>query len=72
MDFVTYFLRSCQLFDSIWVIVERMTKSPHFLPVSSNFSFKDYAMLFIEKIVKLHVTLVFVISDQGNQFSSHF
>ncbi|KAF3614991.1 putative beta-1,4-xylosyltransferase IRX10L-like [Capsicum annuum] len=45
---------SKNLCDSIWGIVDRMTKSAHFLPVRTNFSAKDYAKLFLQEVVKLH------------------
>lgn len=57
MDFVTGLPRSLYKFDSIWVIVDKMTKSTHFLPVRTNYSVKDYAKIFIEEIVKLHGAL---------------
>ena len=72
MDFVTGLPRSFKGFDSIWVIVDRMTKSAHFLPVKTTFSAARYAQLYVDEIVKLHGILVFIISDCGPQFTSHF
>ena len=58
--------------DSIWVIVDRMTKSAHFLPVKVSYSAEDYAKLYIKEIVKLHGAPLSIISDRGAQFTSHF
>ncbi|KAF3660660.1 putative CST complex subunit CTC1-like [Capsicum annuum] len=46
--------RSRSQYNLIWVIMDRMTKSAHFLPVTTNYSGEDYAKLFIQRIVKLH------------------
>ena len=43
MDFVTGLPRTPKGFDSIWVIVDRLTKSAHFLPMKTNFGFVQYA-----------------------------
>ena len=72
MDFITGLPRSRNQYDSIWVIVDRLTKSTHFLPVRSNYSGDDYAKLFIVQIVRLHGAPVSIISDQGTHFSSQF
>lgn len=54
MEFVTGLLQSRIQFDLFRVIVDRMTKSAHFLSVRTNYSVEDYAKLFIKEIVKLH------------------
>ncbi|KAF3628364.1 putative PP2A regulatory subunit TAP46-like [Capsicum annuum] len=64
MDFVTGLLRSYSQFDSIWVIMDRMTKSAHFLLVRTNYSGEDYTKLFIREIIKLHGAPVSIISDR--------
>ena len=43
MDFITGLLRTIKGFDSVWVIVDRMTKSAHFLPIKITFSVSQYA-----------------------------
>ena len=45
MDFITYLSRSQNQYDLVWVIVDRMTKSAHFLTVRNTFSVEDYAKL---------------------------
>ena len=72
MDFVVGLPRTRRQHDSIWVIVDRLTKSAHFLPVKVSYSAEDYAKLYIKEIVKLHGAPLSIISDRGAQFTSHF
>jgi len=72
MDFIMGLPRSNRKFDSIWVIVDRLTKSAHFLPVRSTYTAEDYAKLYIKEIVRLHGVPVSIISDRGAQFIAHF
>ncbi|WMV50283.1 hypothetical protein MTR67_043668 [Solanum verrucosum] len=65
MDFVVGLPRTRKRHDSIWVIIDRMTKSAHFLPVKFSFSAEDYAKLHIEEIVKLHGVPLSIILDRG-------
>jgi len=50
MDFIKGFPRTRHQFDLIWVIVDRMTKLTHFIPVKTSFSAKEYAKLYIWKL----------------------
>ncbi|WMV24893.1 hypothetical protein MTR67_018278 [Solanum verrucosum] len=50
MDFIIRLPRSCHKFDSIWVIVDKLTKSAHFLPVRATFTAEDYAWFYIREI----------------------
>uniref|UniRef100_A0A1U7VP16 Uncharacterized protein LOC104220466 n=1 Tax=Nicotiana sylvestris TaxID=4096 RepID=A0A1U7VP16_NICSY len=59
-------------FDSIWVIMDRLTKSAHFLLIKSTDTAELYAQLYIREIVRLHGTLVSIISDRGAQFTNNF
>ena len=60
----------CHKFYPVRVIVERLTKSAHFLPVRANFMAQDYAGLYIRDIVRLHsVPLSIIISNRGAQFN---
>src|SRR5688572_30381325 len=54
VDFVVGLPKFKRHYDSIWVIVDRMTKSAHFLPVKTSYSAEDYAKLYIREMVKLH------------------
>jgi len=58
--------------DSIWVILDRMTKAAHFLPVKTTFLAEDYAKLYIQEVVRLHKVSVSIISDRGAQFTTQF
>jgi hypothetical protein len=59
-------------FDSIWVIVDRLTKSAHFIPVNTNYKVKKYAEIYIAHMLCLHRVLKMIISDRGSQFVAHF
>jgi hypothetical protein len=72
MDFVTGLPRTSRGFDSAWVIVDRLTKSAHFLPVKTTYSAAQYAKLYVERIVSLHGVPLSIISDRGPQFTAHF
>ena len=72
MDFVGGLPRTQKGHDSIWVIVDRLTKSAHFLPVKSTYKASQYAELFIAEIVKLHGVPVNIVSDRDPIFTSRF
>ncbi|KAH0720379.1 hypothetical protein KY285_005181 [Solanum tuberosum] len=72
MDFITCLPRSRRQHDSIWVIVDRMTKSSHFLPVKTTHSVEDYAKLYLQEVVRLHGVSVSIILDRGAQFTAQF
>lgn len=54
------------------MIVDRLTKSAHFLPVQTRYTYKDYAELYLSRIVCLHGVPKTIVSDRGTQFTSHF
>ncbi|XP_070007110.1 uncharacterized protein [Nicotiana sylvestris] len=66
------FPRTPRKFNSIWVIVDRLTKSAHFLPMTSTDMAEQYAQSYIKEIVRLHGTPVSIISDRGAQFTTNF
>ena len=70
MDFVVGLPRTRKQHDSIWVIVDRITKSAHFLPVKVTYSVDDYAKLYIKEIVKLQGAPLSIIFYRGTQFTS--
>ncbi|GAU10196.1 hypothetical protein TSUD_418680, partial [Trifolium subterraneum] len=72
MDFVTGLPRNQKGEDSIWVIVDRLTKSAHFIAVKSTYKASRYAEIFLEEIVKLHGVPVSIVSDRDPTFTSHF
>ncbi|KAL5740018.1 hypothetical protein ACOSQ2_029198 [Xanthoceras sorbifolium] len=58
--------------DAVWVIVDRLTKSAHFLPVRTDYSLDRLAELYIREIVRLHGVPVSIISDRDPRFTSRF
>ena len=72
MDFVVGLPLTSKGYDSIWVIVDHLTKSAHFLPVDTRYSVKKYAKLYFDQIVTLHGVPLTIISDRGSVFVSHF
>ena len=72
MDFVVGLPRTLKSYDSIWVVVDRLTKSARFIPVKSTYATKDYARIFIDEIVCRHGISLSIISDRGAQFTSRF
>ncbi|XP_069152709.1 uncharacterized protein [Solanum lycopersicum] len=72
MDFVVRLPTTVGGYDSIWVVVDMLTKSVHFIPVWVKYTAKKLAELYISKIVRLHGFLIYIIPDRGSLFSSHF
>ncbi|GJR49853.1 putative reverse transcriptase domain-containing protein [Tanacetum coccineum] len=72
MDFITKLPRSSQGFDTIWVIVDRHTKSAHFLPIRENDPLDKFARLYLNKIVARHVIPTSIICDRDGRFTSNF
>jgi transposase InsO family protein len=64
--------RTTKRYDSIWVIVDRLTKITHFLPVKTNHPVTAYAQLNIAHILSLHGVPKTIVSDRGSQFVSKF
>ncbi|WMV24600.1 hypothetical protein MTR67_017985 [Solanum verrucosum] len=58
--------------DSIWMVVDQMTKLAHFLPIKVSHSADDYAKLYLTEMVRLHGEPFSIISDRGTQFTSQF
>jgi hypothetical protein len=59
-------------FDSIWVIVDLLSKSTHFIPVNTKYRVEKYAEMYIARVICLHGVLKMIISDRGSQFVTHF
>ncbi|XP_073030672.1 uncharacterized protein [Primulina eburnea] len=72
MDFVTGLPRTPKGYNSIWVIVDRLTKSAHFLPVKTTFTMNQYAEVYVAEIVRLHGISVSIVSDRDPRFTSEF
>ena len=72
MDFVTSLPWTQRQHDAIWVIVDRFTKSTHFLPVNVEDSLEKLAQLYVDEVVRLHGVLVSIVSDRDPRFTSRF
>nr|GFC95773.1 transposon Ty3-I Gag-Pol polyprotein [Tanacetum cinerariifolium] len=72
MDFVTGLFTTPKRHDAIWVVVDRLTKSAHFLPIWKNYSIRKLAEIFRYEIVRLHGTPTSIVSDRDPRFTSHF
>ncbi|KAI3715141.1 hypothetical protein L6452_22111 [Arctium lappa] len=72
MDFVTKLPRTGKGHDSIWVIVDRLTKSAHFLPIREDYNMERLAQLYINEIVMRHGVPISIISDRDSRFTSRF
>jgi hypothetical protein len=68
MDFIVGLPNTSQRHDSIWVIVDRLTKTAQFLPVHTTYNAKMYAEIYLDQIVHLHGVPKRIISDRGAQF----
>ena len=72
MDFIVGLPPTQKGFDSIWVIVDRLTKSAHFIPVRTNYQPHQYAEIHIAQIVCLHGVPRAIVLDRGSQFTARF
>ena len=72
MDFVTGLPRSPKGHEAIWVIVDKMTKTTHFIPVKMNYSLDQLAQIYIEEIMSLHAVPASIVSDPNPRFTSKF
>ena len=72
MDFIVGLPKTSKGFDSVWVIVDRLTKSAHFLPVKTIYPMIQYAKMYLARIMSLHGVPKTIVSDRGTQFVSSF
>ncbi|GJW44508.1 putative reverse transcriptase domain-containing protein [Tanacetum coccineum] len=70
MDFVTKLPRTSSGHDTIWVIVDRLTKSAHFLPMREDYKMERLARLYLNKIVARHGVPISIISNRDSRFTS--
>ncbi|GKC39970.1 putative reverse transcriptase domain-containing protein [Tanacetum coccineum] len=71
MDFVSGLPRTLSGYDSIWVIVDRLTKSAHFLPVKKTDSMEKLTQLYPKEVVCRHGVPISIILDRDSHFTSH-
>ena len=70
--FVTHLPWTQWRHDVVWVIVDRLTKSEHFLAVRMTFTLEEFCRLYIHEIVRLHGVSVSIVSDKDPKFMAHF
>ncbi|KAA0036879.1 ty3-gypsy retrotransposon protein [Cucumis melo var. makuwa] len=72
MDFIKGLPRTLRGFTVIWVVVDRLTKSAHFVPDKSTYTSRKWAQLYMSEIVRLHGVPVSIVSDRDARFTSKF
>ncbi|GJZ18274.1 putative reverse transcriptase domain-containing protein [Tanacetum coccineum] len=72
MDFVTKLPRTSSGHDTIWVIMDRLTKSAHFLPMREDYQMERLARLYLNEIVARHGVLISIMFDRDSRFTSRF
>ncbi|GKE02903.1 putative reverse transcriptase domain-containing protein, partial [Tanacetum coccineum] len=72
MDFVTKLPKTSSGQDTIWVIIDRLTKSAHFLPMKETDLIEKLARQYLKEVVSRHSMTVSIISDRDSKFTSHF
>ena len=72
MDFVVGLPRTQQGNDAVWVIVDRLIKSAHFIPVKISHNLNKLAELYVKEVIRLHGMPVSIISDRDPRFTSRF
>nr|GEY68457.1 hypothetical protein [Tanacetum cinerariifolium] len=72
MNFIIKIPRTPSGYDSIWVIIDRLTKSAHFIPVNENFKMERLTRLYLKEFVCRHGVPVSIISDRDPRFASNF
>nr|GEY35734.1 putative reverse transcriptase domain-containing protein [Tanacetum cinerariifolium] len=72
MDFMTKLHRTSSGHDTIWVIMDRLTKSAYFLPMPEDYKMDRLAILYLNEIVARHGVPILIISDRDSRFTSRF
>jgi hypothetical protein len=65
MDFIVGLPTTKRGFDSIWVIVDRLAKSAHFIPVKTNYHPYQYVNIYIQQVVRIHGVPKSIVSNRG-------
>jgi hypothetical protein len=71
-DFITGLPRISKGYGSVWVMVDRLTKVAHFIPVKTTYKVSQLVELYMARVVSLHGVLKKNILDRGSQFTSRF
>ncbi|GJT04891.1 putative reverse transcriptase domain-containing protein [Tanacetum coccineum] len=72
IDFVTKLPKTSSGHDTIWLIIDRLAKSAHFLPIKETDTMERLTRLYLKEVVSRHGVPVSVISDRDSKFTSHF
>ncbi|OMO65120.1 reverse transcriptase [Corchorus capsularis] len=72
MDFVSRLPRSPRSHESVWVIVDRLTKSAHFIALKVGYSLEKFVASYVREIVRLHGVPVSIVSDRDSRFVAEF
>jgi hypothetical protein len=72
MDFIIGLPNTSQKHDSIWVIIDTLTKTAHYIPVHTTYNAKRYVEIYLDHIVCLHGVPKTIIFDHGTQFVARF
>ena len=72
MDFVTGVPKTFKKNDTIWVVVDKLSKSAHFLPIQQGYSVSKLSEIFLQEIIRLHGTPSSIVSDRDPRFTSRF
>ena len=72
MDFVTHLPQTWRGHDAMWVIMDQLTNSSHFLPIQMTFTLEKFCRLYIQEIIRLHGIPVSIVSDWDPRFMDHF
>ncbi|GJS84263.1 putative reverse transcriptase domain-containing protein [Tanacetum coccineum] len=72
IDFVTKLPKTATGQDAIWVIVDRLTKSAHFLPMREDDTLEKLTIQYLKEVISRHGVPVSIISDRDGRFTSHF
>ena len=72
MDFVIHLPRTPRRHDAVWVIINWLTNSAHFLAVWMTFTLEEFYRLYIREMVRLHGVPISIVSDRDPRFTAHF
>ena len=72
MDFTVGYPRSQQSHDAIWVIVDRLTKSAHFIAYDMTYTVEKMSRLYLQQVVRLHGIPITIVSDRDSRFTVGF
>jgi hypothetical protein len=72
MDFIIGLPTTEKGFDSIWVIVDRLTKFAHFIPMKTDYRPHQYADIYFQQVVRLYGVPKSIVSNRGSQFTTRF